>query len=164
LIRHNFIKGGEPGPIVDLLSDNYTAVAQTVNLIAEWLILTGIPVQDVQLLVENHLRNLIMKHFDPKKADTIFNLEGGAPAWLTEMIEHSIWRFVFNNLIYSISTPIAQDSLMMIIIHFTSLSMSVNVRRWTDCIKNYQDFEIKITLVSIIKYSFFIEVRILPFL
>ena len=96
LIRHNFIKGGEPGPIVDLLSDNYTAVAQTVNLIAEWLILTGIPVQDVQLLVENHLRNLIMKHFDPKKADTIFNLEGGAPAWLTEMIEHSIWRFLFN--------------------------------------------------------------------
>ena len=56
------------------------------------------PVQDVQLLVENHLRNLIMKHFDPKKADTIFNLEGGAPAWLTEMIEHSIWRLMLYKL------------------------------------------------------------------
>ena len=59
---------------------------------AEWLITTGIPVQNVQLMVENHLKNLIMKHFDPKKADTIFNLEGGAPGWLIQLIDHSIWR------------------------------------------------------------------------
>lgn len=91
-IKTYFMHGGEPGPVVDLLSDNYTAVAQTVNLLAEWLIITGMPVEEVQLIVENHLKNLIMKHFDPKKADTIFNLEGGAPSWLTEMIEHSIWR------------------------------------------------------------------------
>lgn len=91
-IKKYFMHGGEPGPVVDLLSDNYTAVAQTVNLLAEWLIITGVPVEEVQLIVENHLKNLIMKHFDPKKADTIFNLEGGAPSWLTEMIEHSIWR------------------------------------------------------------------------
>ena len=39
-IKTYFVNGGEPGPIVDLLSDNYTAVAQTVNLLAEWLILT----------------------------------------------------------------------------------------------------------------------------
>jgi negative elongation factor C/D len=91
-IKTYFMHGGEPGPVVDLLSDNYTAIAQTVNLLAEWLIITGVPVEEVQLIVENHLKNLIMKHFDPKKADTIFNLEGGAPSWLTEMIEHSIWR------------------------------------------------------------------------
>jgi negative elongation factor C/D len=91
-IKTYFMHGGEPGPVVDLLSDNYTAIAQTVNLLAEWLIMTGVSVQEVQLMVENHLRNLIIKHFDPKKADTIFNLEGGVPAWLTEMIEHSIWR------------------------------------------------------------------------
>ncbi len=91
-IKQYFINGGEPQPVVDLLSDNYHAVAQTVNLLAEWLILTGAPLQDVQLMVENHLKNLIVKNFDPKKADTIFSLEGGAPAWLTEMIEHSIWR------------------------------------------------------------------------
>lgn len=91
-IKKYFMHGGEPGPVVDLLSDNYTAVAQTVNLLAEWLIITGMPVEEVQLIVENHLKNLIMKHFDPKKADTIFNLEGGAPSWLTEMIGHAIWR------------------------------------------------------------------------
>ena len=84
-IKQYFINGGEPQPVVDLLSDNYQAVAQTVNLLAEWLILTGVSVQEVQLVVENHLKNLILKNFDPKKADTIFNLEGGAPSWLTEM-------------------------------------------------------------------------------
>lgn len=91
-IKTYFMHGGEPGPVVDLLSDNYTAVAQTVNLLAEWLITTGVPVHEVQLMVENHLKNLIMKNFDPKKADSIFTLEGGVPAWLTEMIEHSVWR------------------------------------------------------------------------
>ena len=60
-IKTYFVNGGEPGPIVDLLSNGYTAVAQTVNLLAEWLILTGMAVQDVQIIVENHLRNLIMK-------------------------------------------------------------------------------------------------------
>ena len=91
-IKTYFMSNGEPAQVVDLLSDNYTAVAQTVNLLAEWLIITGMPVQEVQLMVENHLKNLIMKHFDPKKADTIFNLEGGAPSWLIQLIEHSIWR------------------------------------------------------------------------
>ena len=33
-IKTYFMHGGEPGPVVDLLSDNYTAIAQTVNLLA----------------------------------------------------------------------------------------------------------------------------------
>jgi negative elongation factor C/D len=76
-IKSYFRFGGAPEPVVDLLSDNYTAVAQSVNLLAEWLIVTGVPVTEVQLMVENHLRNLIVKHFDQKKADSIFNLEAG---------------------------------------------------------------------------------------
>ena len=110
-IKIYFMHGGEPGPVVDLLSDNYTAVAQTVNLLAEWLIISGIPVQDVQLMVENHLRNLIMKHFDPKKADNIFNLEGVVPAWMTEMIEHSIWR----QMLYKL----AEDHPNCLMLNFT---------------------------------------------
>lgn len=91
-IKSYFMHGGEPSPVVELLSDNYSAIAQTVNLMAEWLIGLGTPVQDVQILVENHLKNLIMKNFDPKKADSIFTMEGGVPQWLTEIIEHSVWR------------------------------------------------------------------------
>jgi len=36
-----FHAGGMPEKVVELLSDNYTAVAQTVNLLAEWLIMCG---------------------------------------------------------------------------------------------------------------------------
>ena len=37
-------------------------------------------------MVENHLKQMILKTFEPKKADTIFTEEGDAPAWLTELI------------------------------------------------------------------------------
>ena len=37
-----FKAGGAPEQVVELLSDNYAAIAQTANLLAEWLILTGI--------------------------------------------------------------------------------------------------------------------------
>lgn len=46
------------------------------NMLAEWLILAGVSVPDVQAMVENHLKDMIVKTFDPKKADTIFSEEG----------------------------------------------------------------------------------------
>lgn len=46
------------------------------NLLAEWLILAGVCVTDVQAMVENHLKDMILRTFDPKKADTIFTEEG----------------------------------------------------------------------------------------
>lgn len=36
----------------------------------------GVKVTEVQAMVENHLKDLILKTFDPKKADTIFTEEG----------------------------------------------------------------------------------------
>lgn len=33
-------------------------------------------VTEVQAMVENHLKDMILKTFDPKKADTIFTEEG----------------------------------------------------------------------------------------
>lgn len=46
------------------------------NLLAEWLILAGVRVTEVQAMVENHLKDMILRTFDPKKADTIFTEEG----------------------------------------------------------------------------------------
>jgi negative elongation factor C/D len=42
-------------------------------------------VTDVQAMVENHLKDMILKTFDPKKADTIFTEEGevSLSSWLT---------------------------------------------------------------------------------
>lgn len=90
--------GGSPEKVVEMLSDNYTAVAQTVNLLAEWLIQAGVDIKIVQEMVENHLKSMIMKHFDPKKADSIFTDEGETPSWLAEMIEFPTWRELFYKL------------------------------------------------------------------
>lgn len=71
-----FQAGGTPEQVINQLSTNYTAVAQMANLLAEWLILAGVCVTDVQAMVENHLKDMILRTFDPKKADTIFTEEG----------------------------------------------------------------------------------------
>lgn len=63
---------------------------------------------DVQAMVENHLKEMILKNFDPKKADTIFTEEGETPAWLTELIEHPTWR----SLIYKLAEEYP-DCLML---------------------------------------------------
>lgn len=107
-LKRYFQAGGNPEQVIELLSQNYSAVAQMANLLAEWLILGGVRVTDVQAMVENHLKDMILKTFDPKKADTIFTEEGETPAWLTEMIEHPTWR----SLIYRLAEEYP-DCLML---------------------------------------------------
>lgn len=103
-----FQAGGTPEQVINQLSQNYTAVAQMANLLAEWLILADVRVTDVQAMVENHLKDMILRTFDPKKADTIFTEEGETPAWLTEMIDHHTWR----SLIYRLAEEYP-DCLML---------------------------------------------------
>jgi negative elongation factor C/D len=97
-LKRYFKAGGNPEPVVQLLSDNYTAVAQTANLMAEWLIQAGIDIKEVQEMVERHLQDMIVKYFDPKKADSIFTVAGETPSWLYEMIEFPTWRNLFYKL------------------------------------------------------------------
>lgn len=47
---------------------------------------------DVEQMVENHLETLIIKHFDPKKADSIFSAEG-------EVRGHYLWVIRLNALL-----------------------------------------------------------------
>ncbi|MBN3298155.1 negative elongation factor C/D isoform X2 [Amia ocellicauda] len=97
-LKMYFQAGGSPEHVIQLLSENYTAVAQTVNLLAEWLIQMGVEPAQVQERVENHLKSLLIKHFDPQKADSIFTVEGETPAWLEQMIAHTTWRDLFYKL------------------------------------------------------------------
>lgn len=104
--------GGNPDMVVDYLSSNYDAIAQTSNLLAEWLLMADISIAEVQTLVEETLKKMIIKYFDPKKADSIFSDETrGTPAWLTEMIIHPTWR----NLIYKL----AEDFPECLMLNFT---------------------------------------------
>nr|KAF7423547.1 hypothetical protein H0235_008830 [Vespula pensylvanica] len=107
-LKRYFQAGGNPEQVIELLSKNYTACAQMANLLAEWLILAGVKVTDVQAMVENNLKDMILKTFDPKKADKIFTEEGETPAWLTEMIQHPTWR----SLIYRLAEEYP-DCLML---------------------------------------------------
>ena len=94
--------GGKISEAIDTLADNYQATAEMINLTAEWLIKTGMEVHEVQQLVEDHLKQMIIKHFDPKKADNIFvdeSDESSTPSWLTEIIGHPSWR----GLIYKLA-------------------------------------------------------------
>lgn len=75
-LKRYFQAGGNPEQVIDLLSQNYSATAQMANLLAEWLISGGVSVSAVQAMVENHLKDMVLKTFDPKKADTIFTEEG----------------------------------------------------------------------------------------
>ncbi|XP_058790616.1 negative elongation factor D isoform X1 [Phymastichus coffea] len=107
-LKRYFQAGGNPETVIELLSQNYTACAQMANLLAEWLILAGVKVTEVQAMVENNLKDMILKNFDPKKADKIFTEEGETPAWLTEMIQHPTWR----SLIYRLAEEYP-DCLML---------------------------------------------------
>lgn len=97
-IKRFFQAGGETESLVDLLADNYIGTAQSANLLANWLIVTGADVHDVEQIVEDHLKTLVVQNFDVKKADSIFTEEGGTPSWLEQMIQHQTWRSMIYKL------------------------------------------------------------------
>lgn len=110
-LKRYFQASGSPDQVIELLSENYIGVAQMANLLAEWLLQAGVTINEVQQMVENHLKGMVIKHFDPKKADSIFTDEGDTPSWLTEMIEHPTWR----TLIYKL----AEDYPDCLMLNFT---------------------------------------------
>lgn len=63
------------------------------NTLAEWLILAGVSIPDVQAMVENHLKDMILKTFDPKKADTIFTEEGEVEKILVIFLTFNVFAF-----------------------------------------------------------------------
>ena len=76
-----------------------------------FFVLAGAEISDVQQRVENHLHDMILKTFDPKKADAIFAEEGETPSWLAELIEYPTWR----SLIYRL----AEDYPDCLMLNFT---------------------------------------------
>lgn len=107
-LKRYFSAEGSPETVIELLCANYHAVAQTANLVAEMLCTSGMSITDVQSVIEDHLKELVIKHFDPVKADTIFEGESDTPIWLQEVIEHPTWR----SLIYKLAEDYP-DCLML---------------------------------------------------
>lgn len=109
-LRNYFKAGGNVEQAVELLANNYDAVGTTNNLLAEWLLTTDMNISDVQTWVEDNLKQMIIKYFDPVKADSIFTSDKiqNAPLWLDEMIKFPTWR----QLIYKLAEDFP-DCLML---------------------------------------------------
>ena len=98
-LNRYFAANGEAAFAIEALSSSYEGIAQYVNMFAEWLIVLGDQQTSVQELIETHLENIIVKNFDPQKADRIFASEGGTPTWLSELIGHKHWRRMIYTLV-----------------------------------------------------------------
>ncbi len=49
----------------------------------------GMKKKEVQALVEDHLKDLVLKHFDPRKADRIFAEAGSvSDGWCASIVHH----------------------------------------------------------------------------
>lgn len=59
---------------------------------ADWLISTGVEPADVVSMIVQHLQTLIEKHFEPKKADSIFEAGGVRLVRRERASEHSSRR------------------------------------------------------------------------
>lgn len=57
----------------------------------------GASINEVQAMVENHLKSVILKTFDPKKADAIFNDEGDVSANVCAVMAKDLWLLTFFN-------------------------------------------------------------------
>ncbi|VDN06915.1 unnamed protein product [Thelazia callipaeda] len=84
--------GGDPETVVDLLSENYCSLGQLCNLMGDWLSDMEGNHNKVNECFESALSALIVKHFQPEVADTIFEAEGVGIEWLPELISHKPWR------------------------------------------------------------------------
>ncbi len=58
------------------LVGSYAGLPNMVNVMIEWLHAAGYRKREIQTLVEEEIKSLILKNFDTTKADLIFTEEG----------------------------------------------------------------------------------------
>lgn len=88
--------GGSEEQGVSSLAGSYVGLPNMVNVMIEWLHAAGYRKREIQNLIEDHLKMLIVRNFDTTKADLIFTEE--TPSWLEEMIQYPTWRELFYQL------------------------------------------------------------------
>ena len=80
--------GGDRDVAVEYLSTSYAGVPKMINLLIQWLQIAGCKQKEIQAMVEEHLTSVILKHFDPKKADHVL-IEGGEVRGGASLLMHS---------------------------------------------------------------------------
>ena len=59
-----------------MLAESFSGIGNLARQLVLWLEFCGESTSDIEKLVEEHVKDLLEEHFDPKKADTIFSDEG----------------------------------------------------------------------------------------
>ena len=72
--------GGDEQQGVSALAESYVGFPNMVNVMIEWLHAAGYRKREIQNLVEEHLKTVILRNFDTTKADLIFTEEVGTDA------------------------------------------------------------------------------------
>ena len=62
----------------------------------------GVNPTEVQQRVEDHLKAILIKHFDPKKADSIFSEEGGVCFTRKSLKNKARWRNDVDSIVVTI--------------------------------------------------------------
>lgn len=99
ILKRYFQVGGFLENVIQFLFENYIVVVQIVNLLVEWFIQIGVELVQVQEIVENYLKSLLIKYFDFCKVDFIFIEEGEILVWLEQMIVYIMWWDFFYKLV-----------------------------------------------------------------
>lgn len=113
--------GGSEERGMRALAASYVGLPNMVNAMIELLHAAGYRKREIQSMVEEHLKSLVLRHFDPKKADLIFTEEGSVSIDMAkfkiEMVQLFLcdnWFSWFSRLsIYSfLSSPMAHRVLI----------------------------------------------------
>lgn len=75
--------GGSEERGMRALAASYVGLPNMVNVMIELLHAAGYRKREIQGMVEEHLKSLVLRHFDPKKADLIFTEEGSVSLFAT---------------------------------------------------------------------------------
>ena len=59
-----------------MLAESFEGIGNLARQLVLWLEFCGESTSGIESMVEDHVKDLLEEHFDPKKADTIFSEEG----------------------------------------------------------------------------------------
>ena len=59
-----------------MLAESFQGIGNLARQLVLWLEFCGESTSVIERMVEDHVKDLLEEHFDPKKADTIFSEEG----------------------------------------------------------------------------------------
>lgn len=117
-LRLYFDVGGDPTEAVPVIAQSYEGVAQSANLLIEWLLQIDEEQITIAHIVESCLEELIEENFDPEKVDPLMLVGEDEQQWqwLLELIRFPRWR----QMIYKLSARYPDSGFLICLVRMMS--------------------------------------------